>query len=281
MFSKLLKYEWKQNVGLLGWLSVGALGAGVLGALVMKAIVFMGERMAEEDLVTLGITGLSSALGFIFLALGAYLFAVQFITLYRFYKNKFTDEGYLTFTLPVSTKQIFLSSFLNIMAWLVISIVVVAASVAMIIFIGASGFLKEYRVELQYLYQNIFGVLQEELSNEPGYGFYQVLNGITMCISPIYSVIVLMSSITIGSVLAKKHKILATIGIYYCINAAVGIVESVLAMVPIVFMFANYAELYYVYMDVILGLTLILQVGLCFGGYVLSTRLMRNKLNLP
>ena len=281
MFSKLLKHEWRQSAGLLGILSACALGAGVLGTLVLKGILYMDWRMTNEKISTIGLGGLSSALGFIFIALVAYIFAVQFITLYRFYKNKFTDEGYLTFTLPVSTRQIFLASFLNILIWLVISTLVMVAAVGMIIFVGASGPLKEYQTELRMMLQEILGLWRDEVASEPGFGTYQVLSGISTLINPVYTVVLLMTSITMGSVLAKKHKILATIGLYYCITFAISMVESSLSVVPYFFMLNDYSAQPYVYTSISLVTTMVLQVVLCFGGFFLSTRLMRKKLNLP
>lgn len=275
MFSKLLKYEWKANAGLLGILSLCALGAGLLGAFALKGIFYMNERMAQEDVAALGVSGLSSALMFILVALVAYAFAVQFITLFRFYKNKFTDEGYLTFTLPVSARQIFLSSFLNILAWLVLSTLVVTAAVCMIIFIGAAEPLKEYAQEIEYVLGDLSG-MENELQGEPGYRAYSVLVIISGVIAPVYSLILLMTSITIGSVLAKKHKILATIGMYYCISFGVSTVESILTVVPM-----GINEEIYTFYTTTTAITLLLQIGLSIGGYFLSTHLMKRKLNLP
>lgn len=279
MFAKLLKHEWKANGGLLSILSACALGAGLLGALVLRGIVYMTRRLGNENVAALGVSGLSSALTFIFLALAAYAFAVQFINLFRFYKNKFTDEGYLTFTLPVSTGQIFLSSFLNILAWLAISALVVIAAICMIIFIGAAEPLKEHAVEIKYMLGNLSGLMEEELMGEPGYMTYSVLLIISTVVTPVYSMLLLMTSITIGSMLAKKHKILATIGMYYCISFGVNIVESILNVVPTIMLGIN-QELYTFY-STTTAITLLLQIGLGIGGYFLSTHLMKNKLNLP
>lgn len=279
MFSKLLKHEWKANAGLLGILSLCALGAGLLGGLTLRGILYMEAQ--SETMATLGVSGLSSAMVFIVLALVAYAFAVQFINLFRFYKNKFTDEGYLTFTLPVSARQIFLSSFLNMLAWLVISALVLIAAVALILFIGAFEELLEYAYELQPTFWGIFGLLEESGLNEPGGKLYCVLTAVTSVFTPVYYLLLLMTSITVGSVLAKKHKILATIGIYYCINFAVGMVESFLTVIPAVLMLGNYEDQIYVYMNCTAAISLTVQIALAIGGYFLSTHLMKHKLNLP
>ncbi len=95
----------------------------------------------------------------------------------------------------------------------------------------------------------------------------------------------MMTSIVVGCVLAKKHKILATIGSFYVINFAVGIAESVLGVVAVIVLGIN-ESLYNDYtstlvLNVTMILTMMLRIGLCVGGYFLSVHLMKNKLNLP
>jgi hypothetical protein len=91
----------------------------------------------------------------------------------------------------------------------------------------------------------------------------------------------IMTSITLGCVAAKKHKILASIGIYYAIGIGVGIVESILMVVPSIAMTSDYYDQYYTYSSITLAITMGLQVAMMIGGYFLSTHLMKNKLNLP
>lgn len=275
MFAKLLKHEWKANSGLLGILSLGALGAGLLGAFVLKGLLHIEKQNAQNDMFARSTFGLSSTLTFIIIALVAYFFAVQFINIFHFYKNKFTDEGYLTFTLPVSAGQIFLSSFLNILLWMVISALVLLCAASMIIFIGASGLLKEYAWELQVMLESIYGIAE----NEQGYGWYSFLTAVMTIVSPAYTVILLMTSIVIGCVLAKKHKILASIGAYYVINFAIGILEPVIDITPSIIL--GVTENFNTYMNASLIFSILLRIGLCLGGYFLSVHLMKNKLNLP
>ncbi len=280
MFSKLLKHEWKQNAGLLGLLSLCALGVGLLGGLVLRGILYMSEQVEQSEYAALGVMSLSSAMIFLGVALVAYAFAVQFVNLFRFYKNKFTDEGYLTFTLPVSTRQIFLSSFLVMLAWLVLSGVVLAAAVALIALVGAGEYLAEYGREIWDVIKSLFW-MADILREEPGYVTYVVLTLLTACVTPLYSLVLMMTSITAGSVLAKKHKILAAIGSYYCITVAVNTVSSVLTVLPNIFLIGSLTENPMPYLNLPLAVGLVLQIGLTIGGFFMSTYLMKRKLNLP
>ena len=276
MFSKLLKHDWKSNSVLLGILSLCALGAGVLGIFVVRGMIRLEKTAENANAAALGATGLDSLLSFIVIFLAIYLVAVQFINIIRFYKSRFTDEGYLTFTLPVNVHQIFLSSFLHILLWLVISVAVVIASAFMIIVIGGWETLQEAAGILQ---DNLTDT-SDTLANYPGYETYQLLSTIATICSVVYNLVLIMTSITLGAVLAKKHKILAAIGMYYGINIVVGLVTSILDVIPTLTENSTYYESYD-YTNTILGITIGLHVVLTTAFYFISTGLMKKKLNLP
>lgn len=287
MFSKLLKHEWRANRGLMGLLSLAALGIGIMAAIVLRVLVNYGGEMLSSDDIALELSamGMYAMLFFSAVALCVYAVAVQFVLLYRFYKNKFTDEGYLTFTLPVKTWQIYWSSLLNMLLWMVISLAVIAVVVALVVLIGTAkdGFINTDIFaaldELRYYLGQMD--MDEVLQWEPldSYMAAGVLHLIQMLIAPLYGLIVPMACITMGAVLAKKHKILASFGIYYAVNFVVGIVSSVATMVPSV-LFLGTADMG-PYMVTTAAIELIITLGLSLGGYFTTLALMKHKLNLP
>lgn len=287
MFSKLLKHEWRANRGLMGLLSLAALGIGIMAAIVLRVLVNYGGEMLSSDDIALELSamGMFAMLFFSAVALCVYAVAVQFVLLYRFYKNKFTDEGYLTFTLPVKTWQIYWSSLLNMLLWMVISLAVIAVVVSLVVLIGTAtdGFINTDIFatldELSYYLGQMD--MDEVLQWEPldSYMAAGVLQLIQMLIAPFYGLIVPMACITMGAVLAKKHKILASFGIYYAVNFVVGIVSSVATMVPSV-LFLGTADMG-PYMVTTAAIELVITLGLSLGGYFTTLALMKHKLNLP
>ena len=198
----------------------------------------------------------------------------------RFYKSRYTDEGYLTFTLPVTAKQIFLSSFVYMLLWQVISVVVVAIAMACMMLIGLP---KEVLEEIKPIASVLIG-LDGILEALPGYRLYSVLLTVQVVFKPVYGIVLLMTSVTLGAVIAKKHKIWTAIGMYFGIQLAVGIVESILSAVPtLMLLFTGLmgGENYLYNLSVTAGLGIALQVGLSIGFFFLSTNLMQKKLNLP
>lgn len=284
MFSKLLKHEWKANWRLLSILSLAVIIAAVVGTISLRVMVNYGDRLSESNsflnllLLPLGLLVFVS-----FLALVVYAAAVLFVLLFRFYKNKFTDEGYLTFTLPVTNHQIFLSSAVNMLIWSVISVVLVILLFVVMILIGTStsGFInmeliRELR-SLKFILPEMAEAYSEILGDS-----YGILTLISILISPVYNVVLAMTCITLGAVVAKKHKILAAIGIYYGANTVLGILSSAITTVPSLLFIGNdglaSSDLYF---TLTMVAQLLIYAAVIVGGYFLSTKLMKNKLNLP
>ena len=286
MFSKLLKHEWKANAGLMGVLSLAAAGVGILGTIALRVLINYGDRIAESDSVfVLLLFPLVLLVGGAFLSLVVYAAAVSFVLLFRFYKNKFTDEGYLTFTLPVKTHYIFLSSALNMVIWMVISMVLVVLLFSVMILCGTAtqGLINQDIINnfdsIEMVWKGVSSILGEIVGD--GYGIIMLL---TLIITPIFSVVLSMTCITLVAVVAKKHKILAAIGISYGASIVLSIISSVVTSLPSFLLLGKPnpgMEDFQVFYTISGVLQLVIYVGVIVGGYFLSTSLMKNKLNLP
>lgn len=276
MFAKLLKHEWRASAGTLGLLSLAVLGVSVLGGMVLRALTEHGYYLNE--MATLGIV---LSLVFMVLAMIGCAVAMQIILLVRFYKNKFTDEGYLTFTLPVSSHQIFLSSFLNMLIWTVISSLVLLAGFGVFVLIGT------YNVDP--VIQAVFTELKWMLSEIGPDTKYIVMLILEFIVGLPYGVVIAMTCITVGAVIAKKHKILAAFGIYYGLTYLTNIISSTVTMMLSMGKWdylasSDYAAVYDHTMNATVQsmvVTIVWEVLLMVGGYILSTQLMKKKLNLP
>ena len=88
-------------------------------------------------------------------------------------------------------------------------------------------------------------------------------------------------SITIGSLIAKKHKILASIGIFYGISMAVSTISSIFSMTSMLSsMVLSGGNIDSIMSETIVAPSvLMLIIGV--GGYFLMHYLVKKKLNLP
>lgn len=279
MFTLLLKHEWKRSSGLLAVLSLAALGVGVLGGIAVRLIAFLTNEMLSSyhELEIIGpilISMLTMLLFLLFLALFAYVAGTNLLLLFRFYKSRFTDEGYLTFTLPVNVHENFCSALINLLAWSLISVLTTLLSVLLGLVIGTAS---EKGLINPDVFSTIGMIIREsfEIYNTVGMTAAMI---VTAILAPIAGTVSTMSCIVIGSVLAKKHKLLASFGIYYGVNAVTSLASSVLTVLPVLIMMDTSPESA---MNFSIYAQLFVAVALAVGGYFLSTWLMRHKLNLP
>lgn len=286
MFSRLLKHEWKASAGILGILSLAVLVMGIADTVVLRLMLdhsnYMGlisrNPTAFEMIAS---AAMSMFLFFSVIAISLYVVAVQVILLYRFYKNKFTDEGYLTFTLPVKTSHIFWSSVVNMLLWMLISFAVVLAVVCMLIFFCTVT--DGINTQVFELIRSVIEFYRGDPWEQVGVEFfgkaYLVLAGLSALVSPLYALFVPMCCITIGAVLAKKYKLLASFGIYYGVNFVVGIITSVAGLVPTLLLLSS--ENMVAYNTATAAIQLVITTALTLGAYFLTIHLMKRKLNLP
>lgn len=267
MFAKLLKYEWKATSKMLGILSLCILGAGVISGGAIRAIDYLSGKIVNDGMAAVAIGGFVFLIFGMFMALIAYALGTQFYLLFRFYKTRFTDQGYLTFTLPVSNRSIFLSSYVNTLFWMLISAVTIIAAFLIAALIGVT------------VPEDIFNEILYAFSYDEDAGAYIALQCVGSLVSGASSVMIMMASVTAGAVAAKKHKILAAIGIYYGQSIVMGILSSALQVFATfsVFTSANPER------DLLLvsTLTYVLQAAWAVGAYFLSMHLINRKLNLP
>ena len=272
MFTKLLKREWKASFRLLSIMSLAALGVGVLEAAILRMLLTSGEMAfmsrASGTLVSL--------LLFLTLAIAAYVIGVQIFLIVRFYKNKFSNEGYLTFTLPVSCEQIFLSSMVNMAIWTVISGAVTALCVVIIIAGGTAGTVDGGI--LKYLWEDIVYVFEFN-ADLVGGAYWPLL--IINAISSLFSgPVLVMTAFTLGSVVAKKRKVLVSLCMIYLISMAASVVSAVFVNMADAAMLGASGDVQTLMEQISYYIEVFLQIAMSIGGYILSVWLMKNKLNL-
>ena len=273
MFAKLLKHEWKANVGLLCLLSGCALGLGCIAAVILRLLTGNWDAITESDTGVLLMIPCFFFLFAAFLGIMLYSACVQYILLYRFYKSRFTDEGYLMFTLPVKTSHIFLSSALNMLIWGVIAIVVIIIAIAIPVVFGPvwpDDIIQEIKAAYTYMYSDTVQILGA------GYTLSSVLYVIAMSM---YSIVVPMSAVVLGASVAKKHKVLAIIGILIGISVVISTISSIIsALSSILSITSDNIQLITTLPPV---LNSIIFLGFTIGGYFLSVHLMKRRLTLP
>ncbi len=226
MLGKLIKHDFKSLSKVLFPAQIAILGATILGTIGFA----FNFNINISDFGSYGvmnllriITTLMSAL--MVLAITAASILVAFIIFQRFYKNLMCDEGYLTFTLPVTTSQILLSKLITAMIWTIISSVVILISVNIFVLFGtnSNGFLNtEAYYELGKMLHDVNSVLGARV-------IWPILEFVLfLIVATAYSILQVYLAIIIGGIVSQKHKILASIGFYFVIQFAVSVLSTII-----------------------------------------------------
>ena len=221
MFTKLLKHEWRATRGMLGTLCLVCLGASLLGGGTMRYLMIASTQNTQQNvIVVLSILAMVAAM----IAVAVVGVAALLLYIGRFYRSRFTDEGYLTFTLPVSTHQNLLASMANTAIGMVIMFFVICAALCVWLMIGLPG-MGEFLDTAWMKMPELWDAVKRVWSTIPWTYFWMFL--VNILTGSACELVVLMLSVTIGSIIAKKHKILTAVGVYYGIHVALSMVTSV------------------------------------------------------
>lgn len=225
MLRKLLKYDIK-SIWRVWWImAIVVVAAEILGAFCVRGytgMIMLNESAlsnTEELMVT--ITGIISMVGLMlcFFVIFASFVVTEILVFIRYYKNFFSDEGYLTFTLPVNRRTHLLSKTINAMIWAAaeIGLMILGVFIFLLLaptpekgFITLNGYIG-------------FGYVMGELWNIIGGWLIAYILGFifAMLCTAFFQITLVFLCITVGSVIARRRKVLAEIGLYLGSNSLI------------------------------------------------------------
>ena len=132
MLKKVLKYEWISTGRILVILHIalaivtllGNIEVGYLKSKIGYLSVNGGTVQMEGALGALTVAGIVAYILIVFAAVvGTMVYLIV-----RYYKSMYTDEGYLTHTLPVQTHTIMLGKMIVAVCWMMIDVIAVVLS---------------------------------------------------------------------------------------------------------------------------------------------------------
>lgn len=274
MLKKLLKHEWRRSwkmpVLLMGILLIGTLALGFSFAL----------PIWDDDWIGFGFSIVGTFLAYYALVIGVPL-GINIYLIVRYYKSMFTDEGYLTHTLPATSHQLLISKSLVMGGWNLLSSVAIGISIFLIM-----SMLYIFQIQRQVPLTEImeeFGYLLRELAEE---GNFNDLGSFVICAvlmglaGIFFNVMKLIGSISVGQML-RRHRILGAIGAYFGISIIMQIIEFVLMLFYTLIFYKsdNLVGLFKVDMGIYL-INTVLYVAVGIGLYFLSEYLTRKQLEL-
>lgn len=205
MLNKLLKHEYKATARF--FLPAYGIFAALLGIQRLSMLAFdrfkdMKGFLASILNFTTDLMTVVTVLGFFALLACPIVYAAV-----RFYKNMLGDEGYLTFTLPVTTGKNIMAKFLTSMSWILVTVLVTALC-------GFLYALTYDAAEVWEFFRTLGGTLSEGMRLLGGWMVVAVVLFLAAVLSQLSSnLLLLYNAMSIGQT-ASHHKLLASAGAY-------------------------------------------------------------------
>ncbi|MBQ7065820.1 MAG: hypothetical protein IJN92_03280 [Lachnospiraceae bacterium] len=216
MLKKLFTHEWKESWKMVTLFNVIVIVFTLIGALAMTNKNW-AEAMEENEWYAIIFMSYFMLYYFAILALSLATTLYFFI---RFYRNFYTDQGYLMHTLPVTSNQLIISKALVMYIWQMLSGIVICISVFVLIngFIVGAG----EDVTIWELFAEIFS----EIEVTPMVVAVGIISVFMLIGSQISAILFGYLAISLGQ-LSKNHKLIASIGIYMGMQTLLQMLGSV------------------------------------------------------
>ena len=272
MLGKLFKTEFKAS----GRLYLPLFICVIFFATVERILIeIMDMNNAESTALTILFVAITAIFGIIIFSVCV---SGQFISIYRFYKSVFTDEGYLTNTLPVKPSRVVFSKLLVGVLYTVFSWIVLLIS-GFIIVAGEmlTNFLDEMEMSIGLKNTNV-SLMDFVLRSLWNMKLTIALLMLLAIVSLFFNILIFYISFAIGN-MANRKKVLLSIIIYIVIINALVFAGAGIAM------FVDWLSLgdsMLVYDIINITLAIIL-AGTIIGSlicYFLTNKIIKSKLNL-
>ena len=293
MFGRALKYDMKAVWKLWWVIAVSVGGLTLISSLVMRFVISTADKLEHASALLSLVWG--AAVLFLFVSVVAICasgIGTVILVLIRFYKNFFTDEGYLTFTLPISRAKLFLAKITNAMIWNLLHSVLLTLCLMLALLIAPPA--EKGELINPVVYEGIGEFLKLIFTDIPFEAVlwillytFEVLIG--LFVSSLISVCLFHMCITIGSIVAKKAKVIAGIGIYYGVNILFSTALSIIGNLLTLGLLGGFVEIIsgiestraIMSIIAVIGLLVIsMLVTVAVAIYFATLDMIKNKLNL-
>lgn len=212
---KLLRYDMR-SFSKLWWIATVAVGGFfAIATVCMRGLMQLDRYEVTSSLpaweVPLRIVCVLGLIISLFASTAYFVLVIVFI-IRRFYTHLYTDQGYLTFTLPVKRSHIFGAKLAMGWIYYTASQLVFAIGFFLFLLIGTAehGFIN---TDIFTGIGDIFSSLWESLGGRLIVLGFELL--VLLCASNAMTLLFFYTCITMASVLVKRMKLLLGIGIYY------------------------------------------------------------------
>ncbi len=213
MLGKLFEYEWK---GLRSPLLIMLVVLGGTTALTCGVILTINPKY-DETVAWYSIMALILSIFLYYFGLIGCVLGTMLIIAIRFYKTCYTDQGYLTHTLPVSTKQILNAKILASIVVYLLMFLAIVGTILVIFEVAMHHIFSFIPSEYEELRRSFFMVFRE-FEDELGISFsaYIAYMIVYFIIAMCANIITIFGCVSLGQLYAK-HRVAGAILAYFIV----------------------------------------------------------------
>lgn len=267
MLKTLLKYEWKATWKFLVSINLFIILITIIGIISFELGMW---NWTNDTLIAIAIF----AYLFYIIAISAAGISTSVYLYIRFYKTMYTDEGYLTHTLPVSANMHIISKLLIAVFWTMVSSTVMLISVIILLIYIMAALSDAPILETFLVMTTAFSEFNINIS---GVLFAIELIVITL-ISSFGSILMGYVAISIGQ-LVQKHKIGTSILIYFGFYMAMQTVCSIIMLPMMTISIVSGTSSFYLFNSVVIATGIVYAI-LSVVLYFVILHITKKKLNL-
>lgn len=212
MLGKLIKHEFIADSKLMVPAYVVVLVLSLLGRL----MTWLSTRQSIEATASIGfvrvLRGMTDIITVLYgLAFVALIIMTIIFMINRFYKNFFTDEGYLMLTLPTKPRNLVFSKLVNYFIWMLFSTIVALGSLW--ITLSTTEAFRNEASSFWHTLTNTAGFFGVEVRNQlgvPGWSFALELVFLYL-VWAVQFALICYFSVAFGQLRAKNHKVLGSV----------------------------------------------------------------------
>lgn len=229
MLKKLMKYDLRAT-GRFWWLiAVFTLLTCVFGGFLLRTA--LGIIQSGDGIIWAVICIVLFYFGMISVSMTLPL--TMLLVLYRFYRQLYTDVGYLTFTLPASRKQILNSNTLSACFWLILQLLTVGMGVALTLLLAPP--VADGARFNPIVYTSLAALLQRVWAGIGAWTAVYALELIALVLIGVWMAVgFAQMCITVGATVFKRFKLVASVVIYAGASAFVAFVADALTSLSVV-----------------------------------------------
>lgn len=290
MLKKLVKYEWKSTwkMGVIILLAIAGMTLiGTLGVVLPINYLQNNDLHSDETAVAgafLAMALITSVMLYIVTFVGV-TYGMLIYHGVRFYKTMYSDEGYLTHTLPVTSKQLLISKTLVAGIWYLLVGLGIILSIGILVGALFGSLIDDSMMrELAQMHREMELMMEVDSSY-----IFSIIHGIVymiaaIIITPFSTMMILFGCLTVGQ-LSKKYKAFMGILVYIGVTFATSIVGNIVRFVftiwsDIVRAAGNQTMSSFLLTFGSYDMAILLSLGMAVGFYFGSRHILNKKLNL-